>query len=68
MLLKNGLFKIKFCLNYQDLMETCCIHPIYFVTDLRLLKKREKRKKNVAIAGCKTGSTVKKPSKINLQN
>jgi hypothetical protein len=49
-------------------METCCIHPIYFVTDLRLLKKREKRKKNVAIAGCKTGSTVKKPSKINLQN
>jgi hypothetical protein len=44
-------------------METCCIHPIYFVTNLRL-EKREKRKKNVAIAGCKIGSTVKKPPKL----
>ena len=54
----------------MDLMETCCIHPIYFVTDLRLLKKEKREKKNVAIAGCKTGYTVKKPpkstSKIDL--
>ena len=34
-------------------METGCIHPIYFVTDLRLLKKEKREKKMLQLQGVK---------------